>query len=67
MEQDWVKIYTSDDFYRSEVVRQVLAEYEIEAILMDKQGFPYRIGEVEVYIHQKDFNRAIELIVENGL
>ncbi len=67
MESNWVKIYTSQNFHKSELVRQVMAEHEIEAVLMDKQGFPYRIGEVEIYIHQKHFNQAIEIIIKNEL
>ncbi len=67
MEQDWVKIYTSPDFFKSELVRQVLTDHEIETVLMDKQGFPYRIGQVEVYIHQNDFQEALEIIIKNEL
>ncbi|MXV49797.1 hypothetical protein GS399_02360 [Pedobacter sp. HMF7647] len=65
MENDWIKIYTSHDFYKSELIRQLLADHEMEAVLMNKQGFPYRHGEVEVYIHQENFHQAIELIIKN--
>jgi len=67
MEAGWVKIYTSADFFKSELVRQVLIDHEIEAIIINKQGFPYRIGEVEVYIHEVDFQKALEIIVKNEL
>ena len=67
MEQGWIKIYTSNDFFKSELVRQVLTDYELSAILINKQGFPYRIGEVEVYIHPDYFHQAIEIIVKNEL
>jgi uncharacterized protein (DUF1919 family) len=67
MEAGWVKIYTSPDFFKSELVRQVLIDHEIEAIIINKQGFPYRIGEIEVYIHEDDFQKAIEIIVKNEL
>lgn len=67
MENDWVKIYTSADFYKSELVRQVLIDHEIEAVLMDKQGFPYRIGQIEIYINQQDFDNALEIIIKNEL
>jgi len=67
METGWVKIYTSADFFKSELVRQVLIDHEIEAIIINKQGFPYRIGEVEVYIHEDDFQKALEIIVKNEL
>lgn len=67
MEAGWVKIYTSVDFFKSELLRQVLVDHNIEAILINKQGFPYRIGEVEVYIHEGDFQNALEIIVKNDL
>ncbi len=67
MEAGWVKIYTSADFFKSELVRQVSVDHEIEAIIINKQGFPYRIGEVEVYIHEDDFQKALEIIVKNEL
>ncbi len=67
MEAGWVKIYTSADFFKSELVRQVLIDHEIEAIIINKQGFPYRIGEIEVYIHKDDFQKALEIIVKNEL
>lgn len=67
MEAGWVKIYTSSNFFKSELVRQVLIDHEIEAIILNKQGFPYQIGEVEVYIHEADFQQALEVIIKNEL
>lgn len=67
MEAGWIKIYTSADFFKSELVRQVLIDHEIEAILINKQGFPYQIGEVEIYIHKDNFQKAHEIILENEL
>jgi hypothetical protein len=67
MEADWVKVYTSVDFFKSELVRQVLIDHELDAIIINKQGFPYRIGEVEVYIHESNLEKARTLITENEL
>ncbi len=50
------------------MVRQILIAYQIEAVIMNKQSSPYRnIGEVEVYIHQSDFQEALEIIIKNEL
>ena len=65
MEKDWVKIYTSSNFYRSEIIKQALIENDIEAVLLNKQLSGYNIGSVEVYIHQQDFSKAIEIIALN--
>lgn len=67
MEVDWLKVYTSTDFFKSELVRQVLIDNEIDAIIINKQGFPYRIGEVEVYIHESNFEKAKAIIINNEL
>lgn len=67
MEAGWFKVYTSADFFKSELVRQVLIDHEMDAILINKQGFPYRIGEVEVYIHEGNTQKAVEIITENEL
>ncbi|WP_407426944.1 putative signal transducing protein [Arcticibacter sp.] len=67
MIKGWVKIYSSFDFFKSEIVRQVLIDHEIEAVILDKQGFPYKLGDVEVYIHEANFQKAIEIIISNEL
>lgn len=67
MEAGWIKIFTSADFFKSELVRQALIDHDIEAILINKQGFPYAIGEAEVYIHEDNYQKALEIITENEL
>lgn len=66
MERGWVKIYTSHDFLKSEIVRQVLIDHQITAIIINKQN-PYQIGDVEVYIHESDFQEALEIIIKSEL
>ncbi|HTH82607.1 MAG TPA: hypothetical protein VL490_06710 [Mucilaginibacter sp.] len=68
MEKNWIKIFTSSDFYRSEIVKQVLCEHQIDAVLLNKQASSHRdFGNVEVYIHQEDFSHAIELMILNQI
>jgi type III secretory pathway lipoprotein EscJ len=66
MEKNWVRIYKSTNFYQSEIVKQMLLQNEIEAVLMNKQDSSYlNFGNIEVYVHQADFDRAIELLTLN--
>ena len=67
MEKDWIKIFTSSDIYRSEIVKQVLIEHDIDAVLLNKQLSGYNIGAVEVYIHQEDFSKTVEIMALNQL
>ena len=68
MEKGWIKIFTSSDFYRSEIVKQMLIEHQIDAVLLNKQDSSYRsFGAIEVYIHQEDFSKAVEIMALNQL
>jgi len=50
------------------MVKQVLCENEIDAVLLNKQALSHRdFGDVEVYIHQRDFGNAIEIMILNQL
>lgn len=68
MEKNWVKFYTSTDYFKAEIIKQVLIEHEIGAVLLNRQASSHRnFGNVEVYIHQQDFSSAIELMVMNQI
>jgi hypothetical protein len=68
MEKNWIKFFSSSDFYRSEIVKQVLCENEIDAVLLNKQTSLHRaVGDIEVYIHQQDFSHAVEVMILNQL
>ena len=68
MESGWVKIYTSANFYQSEMVKQLLTQHNIEVVLMNKRDSAHNtFGPVEVYIHQSAFSRAIEILVLNDI
>ncbi len=68
MESDWIKIFTSANFFQSELVKQLLTQHEIEVVLMNKQDSAHKtFGQVEVYIHKSEFSRAIEILVLNDI
>ena len=68
MEKNWVKIFTSSNYYRSEIVKQVLTEHHIDSVLINKQDSSHRsFGDIEVYIHQENFSQAIEIMIRNQI
>lgn len=68
MEKNWVKIFSSTNYYRSEMVKQALYGNNIEAVILNKQDSSHRtFGDIEVYIHQEDFSNAIEVMILNQM
>jgi len=62
MNSDWIKVFTSANAMKAEMVKQVLIENNIEAVILNKQGYPYNIGEVEVYVQPARVEEAKEVL-----
>ncbi|MGN6396233.1 MAG: hypothetical protein ACTHMI_11755 [Mucilaginibacter sp.] len=68
MEKNWVRIFSSSNFYQSEMVKQALAGQNIETVLLNKQDSSHRtFGDIEVYVHQDNFSDAIEVLILNQI
>jgi hypothetical protein len=68
MEKNWIKIFTSANYYQAEIVKQMLVEHHIDSVLLNKQDSSHRtFGHIEVYIHQQDFSTAIEVMILNQI
>ncbi len=67
MNDSWVQVYSSPDFIKAEIVRQVLVDHEVEAVIMNKQDSAYKFGNVLVYVHPSNLSTSIQLIVKNDL
>ena len=64
MEANLVHIFSSGQPYQAEMVRQMLADHNIQAFLVNKQDSAYKFGEVELYVNRDDVIRTKMLIQE---
>ncbi|HAE35720.1 MAG TPA: hypothetical protein DCG22_08005 [Bacteroidetes bacterium] len=66
MEQDWMMVYNTADRQQAWIVRSALEEQaDIRVVAVDKTSSPYGFalpGEVELYVHTSQAEKAIELI-----
>jgi transcription antitermination factor NusA-like protein len=68
MEKNWIKIFTSVNYYRAEMVKQVLTEHDIDSVMMNKRDSSHQtFGHIDVYIHQDNFSQAIEIMILNEI
>ncbi|SUJ15662.1 Uncharacterised protein [Sphingobacterium spiritivorum] len=64
MEKDWVKIKTYTNAIQSEIVKQMLLENEVNAVVLNKQDSSYLFGKIELYVNVNDVEKANALIDE---
>lgn len=62
MEKDWVLAYQTGQDYKAAMLKEVLADHNIEAVIMNKKDSSYKFGDIEVYVNRKDILRAKMLV-----
>jgi len=66
MDQNWVKIYSTTVTYRAELLKGMLQENGIEAVLINKKDSAYLFGEVDLYVQGDQVIKAQHLIKTTG-
>ena len=60
--ENWTCVYFTNEAHKAEIVKDLLINENIEAVVMNKKDSSYLLGEVELYVPSEDENLAIELI-----
>ncbi|TJZ62170.1 DUF2007 domain-containing protein [Sphingobacterium olei] len=66
MEKGWIKIKSYNNAIESEIVKQMLEENGVEAVLLNKQDSSYLFGKIELYVPQEHVQEAEALIGDYG-
>lgn len=66
MEQDWQLVYSAKSAIDAEMVRGMLENVGIEAVVMNKQDSSYLFGDVEVYVSKEQAEKAADIIKNVG-
>jgi hypothetical protein len=64
MSENWEAIYSTDRLYEAEMVKNMMADNDIECVIMNKQDSTYRFGEIEVCVPTEEVFKAKQLIIE---
>ena len=65
MDYNWIKIYTSTDPFKIELLKGFLNENNIIAMSINKKDSSYlSFGEIELLVNEKDVMKAKALIIK---
>jgi len=63
MEKDYLKVFTTDQTYKADIAHDLLENNEIvNVILNQKDSAIATFGEISVYVHKKDKEKALEIL-----
>lgn len=65
MEEGWVLVYRVGQMYFAELIKQMLADNEIQAVTINKKDSSYMtFGDIEIYVREENRLKARTLIEE---
>ncbi len=63
MEKDWKQVFLTGEAYRAEIAKELLENNEIESVILNQKDSTYiTFGDIEVYVHEKDVEKAIQIL-----
>ena len=62
MNEDWVKVYSTHDFFIAEIIKNMLISNNIEAISFNQKDSSYHFGLINIFTLKGKCEKANELI-----
>jgi len=63
MEKNWINIFSSANPIEVEIVKQMLGENNITAVMLNKQDSSYNLfGTIDLYVKEENKSIALQLI-----
>ena len=64
MENNWVSIHTVVQEYQAEMIKGMLAENDIDCVIVNKKDSAFLFGEIEIFVDMEDAFIAKQLILD---
>jgi len=64
MEENYRLVYSTNKNYQAIIIRNLLADNDIESKLINKKDSLFPVGDVEVYVNKEDEKKAKSIIKE---
>lgn len=62
-EKDWQNVFSTKQAYQAYIIKDLLKDHDIEAVVIDKQdSFYVTVGEIEVYVEAENVINAKHLV-----
>jgi len=59
---NWKKVFTNNQQHKAEIVKAILEENDIPAVVISKKDSLYQFGNYEVHVSSEDILKALKMI-----
>lgn len=61
------EVFTANKMYKVEMMQQLLAENNIETFVLNQKGSELLLGEIRLFVNEKDEKKALEIISKHKI
>ena len=62
MEENMKEVFSADKMYKIKIIQELLEENNIESYVLNQKGSAFLIGDIHLYVDEKDERKALNII-----
>ena len=62
MEDNLKEVFSAGKMYKIKIIQEWLAESNIESFVLNQKGSSFLVGEIQLYVDEKDEAEALDII-----
>ncbi len=62
MEDNLKEVFSAGKMYKIKIMQELLAEGNIESFVLNQKGSSFLVGEIQLYVDEKDEAKALSII-----
>lgn len=59
---NWTSVYETDQMYRAELVKDILNNKDVDAVILNNKDSSYLFGSIKVMVNSENVEKAAEIV-----
>jgi len=61
------EVFSADKMYKIDIIQELLAENEIESFVLNQKGSAFLVGDINLFVDEKDEQKALSIIEKHDI
>ncbi|MCD4731883.1 MAG: DUF2007 domain-containing protein [Bacteroidales bacterium] len=67
MEENMKEVFSADKMYKIKIIQELLEENNIDNFVLNQKGSAFLIGDIHLYVDEKDESEALSIIESHDM
>lgn len=67
MEENMKEVFSAAKMYKINIIQELLTKNKIESFVINQKGSALLLGEIHLYVDEKDEEKALEIIKDHQI